>query len=292
MTEMCSDSSLGGLLQIVLSTGKRIHYNWSCFKKIPNHCHYFESMCYDRKRNVLWFNTDDGLIKFSLINKIFHHDEELIKIDSSKNYRSFVGISIDPGGTIWFCPNPQGISLYDPETRSVREAFPENQSEQGQISRQNGVIYCDRDGLVWSGFWLRKGIYQIAPISAPVTRYLADTVRNKPWPGNIIFNCVRGGQGKVWMGTDEDGIFIFDTKSSGLTKIPPKDIPGAKYVKYNNVVMPLFVDTISHKALIMVRKANDEIFVMGTGSKKFDKVVFKDSAGHNIYPEKFTLLSL
>ena len=134
-------------------------------------------MCYDHKRNALWFDTYDGLIKFSLADKTFHHDEELLKIDSSKNYDSFVGISIDSGGTIWFCPHQQGISFYDPDTRSVREAFPANPAKQREISEANGVIYCDRDGMIWSGFWLRRGIYQIVPVSAPVTRYLADTVR-------------------------------------------------------------------------------------------------------------------
>ena len=282
MSEACNDSSRGVLLQIELSTGKRTHYNWPCFKKIPNHCHFFESLCYDHKRNALWFSTDDGLINFSLVNKIFSHDEELIKIERLKNYGSFVGISIDPGGTIWFCPRPQGISYYDPDTRSVREVFPANPARQGQISEANGVLYCDRDGMVWSGYWLRRGIYQIAPVSAPVTRYLADTVGNHPWR-NIIFNCVKGGQGKLWMGTDEDGIIIYDTKSSGFTKIPPNEIPG---VKQNFPVTPLFVDTNTQKALIMVRKEKDEIFLMHAESKKFDKVIFKGSAGQTIYPEK------
>src|SRR5262249_7526449 len=59
MLEKCHDAA-GGLLEVSLLTGKRIHHTWVCTMKIPNHCHWSEAMCYDKKRNSLWLNSSDG----------------------------------------------------------------------------------------------------------------------------------------------------------------------------------------------------------------------------------------
>ena len=53
----------GGLIQISLNDGKRLHYGWTCLRNIPNHDHYSEEMQLDHRRNSIWINSPDELLQ-------------------------------------------------------------------------------------------------------------------------------------------------------------------------------------------------------------------------------------
>jgi len=150
-----------GLLQISLSTGKRERYGWA-----GNN--YAEAMCYDHKRNSIWINTDGGLFEFSLHDKQAHHIDALKELEKQKS-TGHIGIGLDPSGRVWFLTYPQGIIIYDPKEESFHPVFEKDSVLQKSISATNGCIYCDRDGIAWSGFWLRYGVWQLAPISPVVS---------------------------------------------------------------------------------------------------------------------------
>jgi ligand-binding sensor domain-containing protein len=251
-------TSVGGLLQIPLLTKERKYYG----------CPWSESMCYDQKRNSLWLNSDGGLLEFTLADKQFHHVEALNKVEKLKGYFRFVGIDLDAQGRIWFATYPKGIIIYDPSNPSVKFPSAEDSLLQKIISYENGCIYCDRDGITWTGFWLRKGIYQITSISPPVKRYLADSSKN-PWR-NIILNCVNAGNGKIWMGTDEDGIIVFDVRNNSYQTLQLKNLWS---FETRPTVMPVYIDTAKQKAILRIQ---DKMYFMDIPSKKCIPITFKD----------------
>jgi ligand-binding sensor domain-containing protein len=271
MQEECSKRSNGGLVQISLSSGERGHYDWPCYKRIPHHCHWSEGTCYDRKRNAIWLNSPDGLTEFTLKDKQFHHIDALNDYVNLKSYSSSVGIGLDPLGRLWMATNPRGILMYDPTDESVKMAFPADSLLQQSVSQANGCIYCDRTGIIWSGYWLRKGVYQFVPCSQPVTRYLADTVHNDPWR-NIIFNCIPAGHDEIWMGTDEDGILIFNSRDKTFKELKNKEIRG---MKEQYTINPISVDGNTQKALVIAKQPNT-LYVIDIHAKKCMAVIFKD----------------
>jgi len=281
MLERCHDSS-GGLLEVSLLTGKRTHHTWECTRNIPNHCHWSEAMCYDKKRNSLWLNSSDGLMQFTFDDKQFHPAAGMEKFLNLKSYGHYVGISIDPDGRIWLATYPVGIIIYNPADYSSRLVFPEDNLIQKKVSYENGLVYCDRDGIVWSGFWLRKGVYQFIPFSQPVTRYLADTTKNNPWK-NIILNCVQSDHEKIWMGTDEDGIISFDQNTHRVfTVIRPTDIPGTRD---KTCVIPVLIDSIRQKAFLRTEYPA-ALYELNLHSKKLKKIIFIDSTNNPVMISK------
>jgi len=263
----------GGLLQVFLSTGKKQYYSWNCYKHIPGHNHAAEAMCYDRNRNCLWINSWEGLMQFTLDNKQFHYISALNNLLNTKDYGRWVGISMDLQGRVWLATQPKGIVVYDPSNRSVEFPFPEGSELQKGISEFNACIYCDRDGIVWSGFWFRKGIYQVIPFSPCVKHYVRDT--SKPFSfnaGNAI-NLTNAGQDKMWIGSD-DGLIIFDTRTDNFQTLKEKDLPGLKGTR----IFPLFIDTIVKKGILV----GEGYFIVDLDTKKCQPLIFKDSANHEV----------
>ncbi|MGZ5191064.1 MAG: ligand-binding sensor domain-containing protein [Flavisolibacter sp.] len=146
------DKPGGGLLQISLSTGKREHYKWPCFKKIADHPHFSQGMCFDQKRRCLWLNTRDGLMQFKLDDKQFHHIDAFNEWVKLKDYNfpgAVGGITLDQQNRVWVSTNPKGIIIYDPATQLASFPFMDQNLEK-DVSSGNCSIYCDRDGLIWS----------------------------------------------------------------------------------------------------------------------------------------------
>ena len=269
MLKDCRESERG-LLQISLSTGERRHFGWPGYLDKSRECHFSEGMRYDRKRNSLWLNSEDGLIEFNLTDKQFHRSTVLDSLRKLNNYSKGVGIHLDSSGRIWASTYPKGIIIYDPSTKTVEIPFPNNDKHQSEISAHNGVVYCDPQGIVWSGKWLRKGIDQIVSLSRPVSSFLADSIRND-FLKYIVLNCIKAGNGKVWMGTANDGIIQFDPKENRIENyLPKEDIHSS--MKEGMHVIPVMVDTNLRKAVIRIN--DNSLYELDMGSKKVQPITF------------------
>ena len=260
-------------MQLSLTTGDKKYYSWKCYKNIPGHDHNAEAMCYDRKRNCLWINSGEGLMQFTLDDKQFHYIGALNSFFNAKDYGRWVGISLDLRGRIWLATIPKGIVIYDPSDHSVELPFAKDTQLQNEISEENFCIYCDRDGIIWSGTWLRKGIYQVIPYSPSVRHYKTDTSTSKSLKVGTIINFQNAGQGKMWVGAF-DGLHIFDSRTDKMEAFSQNDLPaGLK----RSGIMPSLIDTIVRKAYLFWFNG---IWAMDMNTKKCQQLIFKDSANH------------
>ncbi len=259
----------GGLYQIYLSNGKREHYQWPCYRNIQNHSHWSEAMGYDKKRNAIWINSPDGLIEFALRDKKFHSVDALREVVNLKSYNRLVGLDIDPNGRVLFASKPKGIIVYDPSSQSV--TFPVNGDSilQNKISDGNLSLHCDKDGIIWLGFYYRKGVYQLNPFSETVKQYSIDNKHVNDINTSIL-NCVNGGKGLLWMGT-LNGLSIFNSRTGLFQVLKEKDLPGLR----GNIIIPAGLDTITQKAWLHTEKG---VFEMNILTRKCYPVVFKDRA--------------
>ena len=264
----------GGLFEMSLSDGKQYHFTWSCYKK--NHPHEAQGLHFDTKRNCIWINSNDGLMQFTLNDKRFHHIDALNKYIDPGNYGRGVGIDVDKEGKVWLATYPKGIIIYDPSNQSVQLPFPGDSLQQDEVSNGNNVIYCDNNEMVWSGFWLAKGIYQIIPFSPAVTRYTSDSKRLYSLSNNEVYNCINGPGGKVWIGTSE-GLNIFDPQTRSFKVLYKKDLPGMVEKR----ILPISIDTISQKAWLSDHEI-PVLYEMDMRTKKCRPIIFKDSANHAV----------
>jgi ligand-binding sensor domain-containing protein len=128
-------------------------------------------MCYDRRRNSIWIASPDGLLEFNLNTRKFNFPEAFRPIVNQKDFGHWAGISLDSHGRIWIATFPRGISIYDPGNQTLTIPFPKNDSLQKITAKDNLFLYCDRDGMVWTGSWNRNGINQLIPFTPSSHRY-------------------------------------------------------------------------------------------------------------------------
>jgi ligand-binding sensor domain-containing protein len=279
--EGVADRPGGGLYQVSLD-GTRKHYSQPCYKHIPFHSHCAEGMCYDRKRNCIWINSNDGLVQFTLRDKQFHYVDAIDKLKSLNNYikretgwQHWVGIDIDPQDRIWLASVEKGIAVYDPGTGTAFQPVSANDIAH-QISDWNGSLYCDRDGIAWSGFWSRKGLYELLPFSQALTHYTAGAGPDSLSSADVL-NCINGEDGNAWIGTSR-GLNIFDPRTGTFKVLYQKDLPGFPSKK----IIPVSIDTVLKKAWLWGGWGGNTIYQMDIRSRKCRPIVFDDSPGHEV----------
>jgi signal transduction histidine kinase/ligand-binding sensor domain-containing protein len=265
-----------GLLQISLTTGVKKYYDWNCYKNIPGHDHSAEGMCYDQKRNCFWINSGEGLMQFTLDDHQFHYTGALNDFFKAKDYYRWVGICMDLEGRVWLATMPKGIVIYDPSSHSVEFPFAEGSALQKEISDNNGVLYCDRDGIIWSGFWIGKGLYQIIPFAPSFTHYRTDTSTNSFHIGTI-YNFQNAGQGKMWIGSTDGFRRIFNTHTGNYQTLSENDLPPDLRRTW---IIPLMIDTIASKAYLFC--FDKGLWVLDINTNKCKRLIFKNSTNQEV----------
>ena len=273
--------NLKGLVQISLSDGKQQIYPWPCYRNLPNHPTHFDGMQFDPKRNSIWINSNDGLLEFSMDDKQFHPVNAFKELIKLKDYERGIGIDLDPQGRVWLATNPMGILIYDPTTERVQPLYsdPVLQKKMGDVNLQ---IYCDPDGIVWSSYWLDKGIYQLLPFDAPVKRYAAKPGMQDSLSNGLIHNIIPAAQGKMWIGTG-DGLNIFDPATGKFEVWREKDLPGIRGI----TIVPLHLDTVNQIAWLTAGSPDPknamtvyemDMYEMDLKTMKCKPMIFRDGS--------------
>jgi signal transduction histidine kinase len=210
-----------GLFRYSLQDGKLELFDWKCFLNIPDHWHFTECMSYDKKRNSIWLNNQDGLIQFSLDNRQFYHARTLDNLTGRG-----IAVSVDRHGRIWMGTEKQGLIIYNPDNGSVKMPFQEDSVQQLLINQGNYRIYCDPLGIVWIGYWPEypKGITQLIPLSKSAIQYPSGTGKSNSPSSSYGFQLASVA-GKIWMFATP-GLNIFDPATGTFQFIDEKNITG------------------------------------------------------------------
>jgi ligand-binding sensor domain-containing protein len=233
----------GGIDQVLIDAKKTIHHSWPCFKAIPNHSHYSYGMRYDKKRNCIWINSVDGLIRLNLSDNNFHPVPKCSDLNELDDFEISAGIELDHEGNIWYSTNPRGILVYDPEHDVVNPLFRDS-AAQNNISESNMSIYMDRDRIVWMGGLLTdRGPFQLIPFDPAAThiRLLSNHPVADRQPVGISLK--QGENSQIWMGTDQ-GLNLYDPATNTVALADAGRFPGI----YNKLILPLGMDSSYRKA--------------------------------------------
>ena len=269
-----SKEGANGITQFSLTDGSQTTYVWPVI--YPGRVRKdAESMKLDRKRNSIWINTPYGLFEFSLRSKQFRTIDALAEITKSKEYDRHTGIDIDKDGKIWFATNPLGILIYDPETNQVKKLFSDSKLQK-EIGERVHHLYIDRDGIIWTSYFLPKGIYQLVLYSPSAKSYSSGSNSNS-LSHSTVTTIVPGAHGKMWIGT-LDGLNIFDPVTEKFEVLREKDLKGVK----GNAFAPLFVDTTRQTAWISVGSHlnyhNMSLYEVDLKTMKAYRISFRDGS--------------
>jgi signal transduction histidine kinase len=271
---MLPNNAEGGLLKVSLSDGRQVLYNWTSYKNTPNSSHYSESMCYDRKRNCIWINDEEGLIQFRIDDKQFQY------INALKDYHNRgAAIAIDHNSRIWIGTGDKGIIIYNPETGSFDLPFGDDPILQHQANDFNYRIFCDQDGIVWVGYWghFGKGVNQLIPFSNVFLRYIAKTGKPNTLNSTYGGTLAESGDGKIWVFVEPD-LNILNPVTGLFTWIQVKGFSG---FHKNNTVSFLGLGRTAQKVWIAGDQSG-ELFELDISTKQCRPFTIVDTLDHRI----------
>ncbi len=260
-------------LEQIFFDGRTHSYRWPCYNSQYQHRDGAEDMQYDPKRKLIWINTGDGLLKFSLTDSQFTRTVAANELAKSNKYDRGVGVDIDVQGRIWFSTKYDGICIYDPANGRVEALFHDS-VQQKKVGEANLHIYCDRNGIIWTSSWSALGLFEILAHDPPVRYFSANPNKKDSLSSPSIFGIKPAMNGEIWIGT-EDGLNILDTKNNHIRVLKQKELPGLN----SNSIIPVHTDTIRQKAWIVCAPPSDpfsiNLYEMDMSTKKCRPIFFR-----------------
>ena len=173
-------------------------------------------LLYQKKKNILWVATKNGVTKLQLDNtqrnaydKIkFSHFSNKANDPSSIDSNDVTAAVEDKKGNVWLVTKGNHLHKYIPSTNKFIR-FPIDFQGSQYLSHLPKQILIDKDGEFWIGndishlflFNVEKGTFRnVSPL-------------NKSVP---VFHLYQDKKGFIWASTDGNGIFLMDKKKGLL----------------------------------------------------------------------------
>ncbi|MEI6948377.1 two-component regulator propeller domain-containing protein [Paraflavisolibacter sp. H34] len=166
---------------------------------------------------VLWLTTDErGLVKVIFPGDAFH--QQLVEARGAlKADNEIRGLAYDRKGRLWLGAKSGKLYVYQ-DGRPLSGLFVnEPKGGPGQVYS----ILQDRQGNLWLGT-KAHGLYKATPLNAEATKYrLAHFEVDKKNPrslqGNEIYALLEDRQGRIWVGTFDEGLHLVAGTGDSLT---------------------------------------------------------------------------
>ncbi|HEU0033031.1 MAG TPA: two-component regulator propeller domain-containing protein [Kofleriaceae bacterium] len=204
------------------------------------------------RNGFIWFGTQDGLARYDGIKmQIYRHDDS----PGSLSGTYVTALALDANGKMWVGTAENGVNLYDPDTDKFTRYGVTPGKKGGLSSAGVTAIVRDKKDRVWfamTGGGLNRfqpdgtfAEYLTDPLDSTITAIASDTSGNL-WLGTVDKGVIewnpdngstavyppepeKGGlgasgitsmlvtaDGKVWIGTDGDGLFTLDPATRKL----------------------------------------------------------------------------
>lgn len=167
----------------------------------------------------LWFGSySGGLFLYdkksdSFIN--FRHDAKDRNSLAANDVRV---IYEDAAKNLWIGTNGGGLSLFHPSSRSFTNYNPVNKNFPSNDVRS---IVSGKNNDLWIGTY-GKGLYQFMP-DRTYLQYQAKSGDTQDLSGEVIFALHFDDKDRLWIGTQENGLILYDTRQQMSRKFSEKN---------------------------------------------------------------------
>ncbi len=203
----------GGLNYFNTRTKTFQHYPFKAKQESLSY-HNIHTLIKDRKGN-LWIGTFTGGIN------VYHPETGKVKVfkfgkemGDSSNTNMIYALHQDQQGIIWI-GTVGGLFKYLPEKKKFIKV---NKLLLGQIWVYD--IYEDHNGHLWVGSY-NQGLYEKDPKNNRWHHYKIARASDSSHSEKII-SIQEGNKHKLWLGTDEGGLYLFNTKTKKSTSFKNK----------------------------------------------------------------------
>ncbi len=175
---------------------------------------------YEDSKGIMWIGTRGGLVKLisigsnSIETKIYTHNPE-DKYSISSNL--ITEIDEDSKGKLWIGTLGGGLNIFDPSSEKFESVRYSATDKNGLSSDMFFALLVDNYDNVWIGN-TTTGIDKYSPTSERFQHY--QITIDKPEPGaNSVTSILIDREGKLWLGTENEGIKVYANKIAGEQNI-------------------------------------------------------------------------
>lgn len=227
------------------------------------------SLLFDKKNNLLWVATKNGLLKLDLKSADEDNFSKLIytryvnrpKDNSSLDNNNVTGVLQDKKGNIWVAAGGANLHKYNFRNNSFQRFNISFEKEQ-YLDHLPKQIMLDKDGM----FWIGNDLAHLYLFNAGTKTFKKIDAVSQTTP---ILHLYEDKNGTVWSCTDGNGIYLLD-KNKGIVQhlVQNDDDP---FSLPNNQPSKVLQD-------------KDGIYWIASYNKGISKLaLFKSSFGHYFY---------
>jgi signal transduction histidine kinase/ligand-binding sensor domain-containing protein len=171
---------------------------------------------FEDSRGNLWIGTPQGLNLFNRSANNFQQFRHDVEDRNSLPHNYIHDIIEDSQGYIWLATRG-GLCRYDVLTNHF-ELFQKN-AITGMVSNNVRCLYEDRNKDIWVGYFGLDGLQKFNLNDKIFTSVLFDKEEledengDKPPLNVTIWDIFEDSKGNFWLGTDENGLILFDRKT-------------------------------------------------------------------------------
>jgi signal transduction histidine kinase/ligand-binding sensor domain-containing protein/CheY-like chemotaxis protein/AraC-like DNA-binding protein len=162
---------------------------------------------YTDSYNNTWFGTyAKGLFLYNRASDTFTNFSHNPLVSKSLGGNDVRVIYEDKRKRLWIGTNGGGLSLFDPATRLFTNYNPANSDISSYDVR---AIAEDEKGNLWIGAY-GGGLDYFDTQKNRFTKFLKAADEKKYLPGAVIFSLYHDGHNRLWIGTEGDGLLVYD----------------------------------------------------------------------------------
>lgn len=165
------------------------------------------------KDGYMWFATSDGLNRYDGYNVKKYKN----RLNGELYFKSnvFDCIEIASDGKLWLGTKYNGIQIFDTKTEQVTSIDKDTLNDLFINDNQIQDLLCDSKGRIWIATY--HGVSRYDPENKKIRTFKED--KNKPGiaPLGNVTSIYEDSQGKIYFGTWENGMYIYDETNDSFS---------------------------------------------------------------------------
>ncbi|MBS1562817.1 MAG: response regulator, partial [Bacteroidetes bacterium] len=174
---------------------------------------YVRALAEDKKGR-LWVGTEEGLCVMHSGMDGFTSYQDMDSAHPVPARGVINAIASDQDGLLWV-GTMRGLFAINPDNGHVQTYLPDESNLHSLTSKAIKCIYIDKQGIYWFGTY-RGGINKYDKNLNLFNLKLSDAFHENGSRSSIVTSFANRKDGKLWVGTDGGGLYIFDPATDQL----------------------------------------------------------------------------
>lgn len=160
------------------------------------------------RHGIIWIGTENGVDRYDPVQNKFDHPDVLSNSSPPDPGRGIRNIYEDSHGNLWFCNIDNGLSVYDPVSKTYRY-YRKNDNPASIASNNINAVFEDNKHRVWIGT-NGGGLDLYDEKTNSFKHFRHDDNNPHSIAKNVVLAINEDDNNNLWVSTENGGISVFN----------------------------------------------------------------------------------